>query len=389
VLCRPSSLIAAAGLLFACSSVTHAQGVWDANAQFSPSTNPNGVWTYGFKLGRTGFFAPMPFNFDINLVSFWGFSVGTPSIAKNSTNQPRLIADDPVVPAGVMMMHPGQDGGNELEAVLRWTAPGPRVVRIDATFGGIVIDPDPTTVDVSVLLNNTTELFSQELVGIGTSARFLGTRTVAAGEFIDFQVGRGANGTIFDDSTAVRIRVIDCLTIDSQPQSTSVCSNSGAAFAVMAEGAGTLTYRWQVLDGGTWRDLTDGALNLGGIPRCATVLGSGLAGMSLSFSCGDDNILSGTQFRCVVSTSCGTLTSSAAEMSVRRCPCGPADLGSEGGAAGGDGFLDNNDFIVFIGSFFEMNLAADLGSEGGAAGGDGIFDNNDFIIFIQRFFEGC
>jgi hypothetical protein len=69
--------------------------------------------------------------------------------------------------------------------------------------------------------------------------------------------------------------------------------------------------------------------------------------------------------------------------------CGPADIGGEGAAEGGDGILDNNDFVVFIQYFFSQDARADLGSEGGAPGSDSVFDNNDFIVFIQFFFEGC
>ncbi|MFT3683484.1 MAG: GC-type dockerin domain-anchored protein [Phycisphaerales bacterium] len=66
-----------------------------------------------------------------------------------------------------------------------------------------------------------------------------------------------------------------------------------------------------------------------------------------------------------------------------------ADLGHQGGLPGGDGQLDNNDFIAFISAFFASNSAADLGHQGGLPGGDGQFDNNDFIAFISAFFAGC
>jgi hypothetical protein len=68
--------------------------------------------------------------------------------------------------------------------------------------------------------------------------------------------------------------------------------------------------------------------------------------------------------------------------------CAP-DLGGAGGQAGQDGALDNNDFIVFIGDFFNSSMLADFGSAGGVAGADGVLDNNDFIAFIQSFFDGC
>ncbi|HZW07859.1 MAG TPA: GC-type dockerin domain-anchored protein, partial [Phycisphaerales bacterium] len=67
----------------------------------------------------------------------------------------------------------------------------------------------------------------------------------------------------------------------------------------------------------------------------------------------------------------------------------PADLGRQGGLAGADGQLDNNDFVVFIDFFFTTNPAADFGSQGGVPGPDGSFDNNDFVVFIDRFFDGC
>ncbi|MFT3684864.1 MAG: GC-type dockerin domain-anchored protein [Phycisphaerales bacterium] len=67
-----------------------------------------------------------------------------------------------------------------------------------------------------------------------------------------------------------------------------------------------------------------------------------------------------------------------------------ADVGSQGGFNGPDGALDNNDFVAFIGQFFEHDLiAADIGRQGGLAGPDNSLDNNDFIAFIQAFFDGC
>ncbi|MDP1662014.1 MAG: GC-type dockerin domain-anchored protein [Phycisphaerales bacterium] len=69
--------------------------------------------------------------------------------------------------------------------------------------------------------------------------------------------------------------------------------------------------------------------------------------------------------------------------------CSAADVGSQGGIAGPDHILDNNDFIVYIDYFFAGNPLADLGRQGGIAPGDDTFDNNDFIVFIDLFFDGC
>ncbi|HZW06533.1 MAG TPA: GC-type dockerin domain-anchored protein [Phycisphaerales bacterium] len=70
-------------------------------------------------------------------------------------------------------------------------------------------------------------------------------------------------------------------------------------------------------------------------------------------------------------------------------PCGSADVGGQGGVAGADGRLDNNDFVAFIDMFFSADPAADMGRQGGVPGQDGAWDNNDFVVFIDRFFAGC
>jgi hypothetical protein len=67
--------------------------------------------------------------------------------------------------------------------------------------------------------------------------------------------------------------------------------------------------------------------------------------------------------------------------------CSPADIGAQGGVAGHDNHLDNNDFVVFIDRFFAHDAVADLGSQGGVHGADGAWDNNDFVAFIDFFFN--
>ena len=66
-----------------------------------------------------------------------------------------------------------------------------------------------------------------------------------------------------------------------------------------------------------------------------------------------------------------------------------ADIGSVGGVLGGDGVLDNNDFVVFVEQFFAAAPLADIARTGGIEGPDGRQDSNDFIVFIDRFFSGC
>jgi hypothetical protein len=70
-----------------------------------------------------------------------------------------------------------------------------------------------------------------------------------------------------------------------------------------------------------------------------------------------------------------------------RGPRHPADVGIQGGTAGADGLLDNNDFVSFIDLFFNSDARADVGVQGGGPGHDGLFDNNDFVAYINFFFS--
>ncbi|MDP1663213.1 MAG: GC-type dockerin domain-anchored protein, partial [Phycisphaerales bacterium] len=141
------------------------------------------------------------------------------------------------------------------------------------------------------------------------------------------------------------------------------------------------------------------------------VYGSCPAGNDTALACDDDAVpacASGTlQSRAMVSVTSGQVyfirvggyrttggveSSGAGTLNVA-CdtvvpPC-QADLGIQGGTAGQDGLLDNNDFIVFIDHFFNSNPLADVGSQGGVNASDGLFDNNDFVVFIDLFFAGC
>jgi uncharacterized membrane protein len=79
-----------------------------------------------------------------------------------------------------------------------------------------------------------------------------------------------------------------------------------------------------------------------------------------------------------------------AEAWVAHIPTGClADVGTQGGFAGHDGQLNNNDFVAFISMFFNQDPRADRGVQGGLPGSDNTWDNNDFVVFIDQFFAGC
>ena len=157
------------------------------------------------------------------------------------------------------------------------------------------------------------------------------------------------------------------------------------AAATTTQSGGITGYSWQGLIGGVWTNLTNGQLANVGLISGATTQQLTIANVQ---GVAGDRVIS---VRAVANTSCGGNPSAPAHLDLIE-PCGPADLGGAGGVptpCGGDGVLDNNDFIVFITYFFEANMTADFGVAAGFPGQDGVLDNNDFVAFIDAFFAGC
>ncbi|MFT3683636.1 MAG: GC-type dockerin domain-anchored protein [Phycisphaerales bacterium] len=266
------SSVVVAGLLCSAASAQ----TYNAAAEFSPTANPTGVWSYGLRPGQGGTFFPFSHTTMVDNIDFWDrdlpFPDAYPKVGHNGTSQTQFWGG-PEAPlgAGELVMHPGP-----VPAVLRFTAP---------TAGRYA---------VIVHLRASATCFT----GTGTSV-WHGAAQLDGG-------GVGGAGGTWSSS-----RETDCLAGD--------------------------TIDLVIDDGGN------------------------------GINC--DHV--------------------ATSLIISRLGCGPADVGSAGGAPGPDNALNNNDFIAFINFFFAGDARADFGRAGGQPGADGAYDNNDFIAFINAFFAGC
>lgn len=179
--------------------------VYDAAADFSIASNPNGVWSYGYTTtlgGTPTLYTNSSTNVDGNS-NFEGWvsnqGVGdTPLVVKNTaTTEQRGGSVDLL--AGELAFHPGPTGD---QSVVRWTAPTAGSININATFEGR--DIYGTTTDVHVL-DNGTALFNGEVTGFGSSSDQTTSLSILvhAGDTIDFVVGDGSDGNFFYDTTGL------------------------------------------------------------------------------------------------------------------------------------------------------------------------------------------
>jgi large repetitive protein len=179
-----------------------AADVYNGAADFSATDNPNGAWQYGWAPSLGSAFQRDAVQRSIDGLDFWqgnpaGDVHGNPSVSHNGTGAPITLGETTLFQPGQLAFHPGPGGEY---AVVRWTAPAAGVISVGATFTGLAFTV-PTTTDVHVLHNGSV-LFNGAVTAFGAGPSFNATRTILAGDTIDFAVGFG-NGDYGFDTTGL------------------------------------------------------------------------------------------------------------------------------------------------------------------------------------------
>jgi hypothetical protein len=234
--------------------------VFDASAQFSPTSNPNSPWHYGFEpalgSGFTLYDTVGPATSEdhtqvFGAIDTWSSAAlgDAPEISHNNTSS-TFFAGDPGLliewAANELALHPGPAGQY---SILRFVAPAARTYQVSVVFQGI--DQTGASTDVHVLRNNVT-LFDQEVTGFHVPTSFSTALTLAQNDTIDFAVGFGANGTYFDDNTGAHV----VITVVPEPSRLALTAAGIGLFIVStARRTHRLRLRWnrQLPPGGACR----------------------------------------------------------------------------------------------------------------------------------------
>lgn len=197
-----------------CPSLADSVKNYDAASDFSPLQNSDGAWSYGYKPSGGSFtsYASHGNIWNNSGTDSWSRDgVSCPFITHNNTNSNLTYAGVVVQPPDLLNIHPGQ---NNERSVVRWTAPAAGTYLFTGRFQGL--DTTGTTTD-ALVTHNGTSVFSANVNGYGATAPFSLTRTVAAGDILEFSVGFGSNGTYNDDSTGLSVTVSQASPAQTQP----------------------------------------------------------------------------------------------------------------------------------------------------------------------------
>ncbi len=209
--------------------------VADVAADFSSTSNPTGVWSYGWSMTLGS-----PFILSSNPavregLDTWRGNVapdGNPAAYHNGTGAAILLGGSAHYAPGQFGLHPGPNGEY---ALVRYLAPATGEVSLRSTFAGQ--DLAGTTTDVHVLLNGSS-VFDDFVEGVpgASAATFNHGFSLTRGDIIDFAVGFGRNGNYFNDSTALAATI--------QPGSPSSPTPEPGTLLLFTIGAPALYRRW-------------------------------------------------------------------------------------------------------------------------------------------------
>jgi hypothetical protein len=209
-------VLAALGLVLAVVPGPRASAgvIYDAAADFSLASNPNGVWSYGTTgttpTGPLTLFSTVQTNIGgTPQLNGWvgtelGFGNNFPQVVENQSGSTQAAFDVVLLP-GQLTLHPAPEPSGSY-AVTRFTAPMSGVYQLSTAFEGREFQgTGPATyTDVHVLLNGVS-LFDGVVHGFDSPSdqAFATALNLSAGDRVDFSVGIGPDRTFEGDTTAL------------------------------------------------------------------------------------------------------------------------------------------------------------------------------------------
>ncbi len=214
---------------------------WSAAGDFSPTNNPNGVWSYGWSQTLGSLFILDTASESQSGIDRWlgqQWPDGNPSVNHNATPTAITPFNSVTFQPGQLGFHPGPNGEN---AIVRFTAPATGSYNVDAAFVGLDF-VGPTTTDVHILVRGAS-VFDGNVNGFGPGSgpTFSTNLTLNAGDTVDFDVGVGQDGSFAYDMTGLDATITSSI---RDLQLAIARDDSGGLF-VRYTGAPDVTYRLQ------------------------------------------------------------------------------------------------------------------------------------------------
>jgi len=179
-----------------------AQVTYDLSADFSATSNPAGVWSYGAKASLSGTFDLFTVQRTVSsdngvLLNVWQLvPYMEPTLIYNGTSQTATSnGGQGVYGPGAFLMFAGTDGAADGYGVARFTTPtgGTGTYQLSYSARSYLSGSLSGDTDFHIFKNGS-ELFGQFLAGNSSTSSSL-ELSLLPGDVVDFVVGRGTDGS--------------------------------------------------------------------------------------------------------------------------------------------------------------------------------------------------
>ena len=280
--------------------------VFDLATDYSTNANPSGAWTFGWKTNLTDSIIPDTNTFTSTLgagtFSYWTRLPGNLSGLHKNISAQTGTSDfgQGVYPPGTVTFFPGLNGQVDNFGAIRFTAPSNGLYSVKCAVVSYLNGLSSSDADFHVV-RGATELLGAQVPANSTTVTngsgYTNTLSLAAGESLDFLVGRGLDGQFAGSGLKIALTIdgtsFGIPVITNGPASQVVKLGSNAVFSVGVSSSQALFYQW--------------LFNGSAIPNATNAI--------LSFVAANTN-LSG-QYRVTVTNISGSAISSIATLFVR------------------------------------------------------------------------
>src|SRR5437660_7690025 len=190
------------GIVLVANADPEAVPTYDLARDFSTTSNPNGVWTFGAANIGSPLVPFTVFTHDVAppaTVDVWERpGGGYPDVEKNNSGVTGYSdGGQAVYPPGSVWFYPGQEGTAQNYGMIRFTTPsdGAGTYRLSSDVHSYLNGPSSGDTDFHILKNGA-ELFGKFLPP-SSATGYSSDVVLAAGDIIDFIVGRGADDLLY------------------------------------------------------------------------------------------------------------------------------------------------------------------------------------------------
>ncbi len=180
---------------------TAAAATYDIESDFSEAVNPSGPWSFGFyaTFNDPASLTLLPGASDLfSTPGLDGYATPSTILIMQNTNATDIVPFTGVYPAGAVIMHPSF---SNQQAVIRFTAQTSGQHAFDVLWSAADLAGSTTTTDTQVIWNGAVQSVGAVNGASGLTSGFNSSLSLTSGDFVDFVVGYGSDGSHLYDST--------------------------------------------------------------------------------------------------------------------------------------------------------------------------------------------